>query len=346
MSEASKFRLLVTAGSSYDTSEHQLVPVNLSKPIHVKSDRIEAKINIRVQNYRGLPAGSPSSSPYFSHTPHEHDLYSIGFSFTLPDSTSKATPDTPETTSPASSINGADLLFGNDFDHPIRDRLPPGFNTAFRIVRWAIDPGLNGDVYADEPYLYGPLLSSINTLRIGGNSTDDTSSTSATTSEEGSALEEGASGSGAAIRSSAAIPSDNKARMKHFLTESKRQEFTFEGGREYGCDFYNPYLDFNEFSLKLPGFTLPIIRYWDGQPLRYVLKRKSHTDASDKGQELLVVLFTLVPEEKAEAEERKWVESGRAKTALAAREEAGAAVGKSGKMTEGGKRTGDDDDVD
>ena len=35
-------------------------------------------------------------------------------------------------------------------------------------------------------------------------------------------------------------------------------------------------VDFNEFSLKLPGFsvipgiTIPVIRFWDGQPLRYV----------------------------------------------------------------------------
>ena len=30
-----------------------------------------------------------------------------------------------------------------------------------------IDPGLDGDVYADEPYLYGPAASSINTIHIG-----------------------------------------------------------------------------------------------------------------------------------------------------------------------------------
>jgi Protein of unknown function (DUF1769) len=35
-------------------------------------------------------------------------------------------------------INGDDLVFGNDFDHPIRDRLPPGFGTAFKIVKWGM----------------------------------------------------------------------------------------------------------------------------------------------------------------------------------------------------------------
>jgi len=37
-----------------------------------------------------------------------------------------------------------------------------------RIVKWAIDPGLEGDVYADEPYLYGVAGSSFNVLRVGG----------------------------------------------------------------------------------------------------------------------------------------------------------------------------------
>ena len=47
----------------------------------------------------------------------------------------------------------------------------------------------------------------------------------------------------------------------------------FEAGREYKCDFFNPYLDFNEFALKI-GYGLPnisMIGHWDGQPLRYVV---------------------------------------------------------------------------
>jgi hypothetical protein len=75
------------------------------------------------QNYRGLPRGSPSTSPYFSLPPHakNKDAYSICFRFRLKE-----------------DINGNDLVFGNDFDHPIRDRLPPGFGTAFKIVKWGM----------------------------------------------------------------------------------------------------------------------------------------------------------------------------------------------------------------
>jgi hypothetical protein len=84
--------------------------------------------------------------------------------------------------------------------------------------------------------------------------------------------EEGAHGSGTEVRQSRNIPDRAAARQKFFLTEQNRKEFTFEAGREYQCDFFNPYLDFNEFALKI-GYGLPtisILGHWDGQPLRYV----------------------------------------------------------------------------
>jgi hypothetical protein len=208
----------------------------------------------------GLPKGSPSTSPYFSSKLHPYDRYSISFAFT-----------------PKQDIHGDKLVFGNDFDHPIRDRLPPLFDKAFGIVKWWIDPGLDGDVYGDEPYLYGALLSSINVLRIGGKG----EKTEATGSSESNAVvyEEGAFSSGETIRNDLHLPATSAARQKHFLAEQHRKDFTFEAGREYQCDFFNPYLDFNEFALKI-GYGMPamsIIGHWDGQPLRYVIPMQSAT---------------------------------------------------------------------
>jgi hypothetical protein len=211
---------------------------------------------------QGLPKNSPSTSPYFSNPLHPYDRYSISFSFT-----------------PKEDIKGDKLVFGNDFDHPIRDRLPPLFDKAFGIVKWWIDPGLDGDVQADEPYLYGALLSSINVLRIGekgGKPKGDNGS-------DGDAVvyTEGAFGSGEQIRKELHLPSTSAARQKHFLAEQHRKDFVFEAGREYQCDFFNPYLDFNEFALKI-GYGLPaisIIGHWDGQPLRYVFALSTFANA-------------------------------------------------------------------
>ncbi|TVY55058.1 UPF0590 protein, partial [Lachnellula suecica] len=220
-------------------------------------------------SYKGLPRNSPTTSPYFSLPPHDKnkDQYSISFAFT-----------------PTTSINANDLVFGNDFDHPIRDRLPPGFNTALKIVKWVADPGLDGDVYAEKPYLYGPAASSVNTLHVGSKGGD---SKVMGKNGEGLVWEEGGDEEGGKVRKEGGVPDGEAARKKFFLTESNRSGWEWEAGRTYGCDFFNPYLDFNEFALNLPGFKLPIMKYWDGQPLRYVLKNR----ATDKV--LFVVLFTL-----------------------------------------------------
>ena len=142
---------------------------------------------------------------------------------------------------PHRSINGKSLVFGNDFDYPIRDRIPPGFNAAFKIVKWAIDPGLDGDVYADKPYLYGNALSSINVLSVGPKN-----SKSAEFGNEEEAIQEGGFGGGQEVRQNLNIPDGAAARQKWFLGGHDRLEnWQWEEGRLYKADFFNPYLDFN-----------------------------------------------------------------------------------------------------
>ncbi|OCK86123.1 DUF1769-domain-containing protein [Lepidopterella palustris CBS 459.81] len=289
MAHHEQYILKVTAGHSYNPATHQDVHVNSSKPIAISSEHIDARIHVRIKDFRGLPANSPSTSPYFSHSKHIYDRYSISFTF-----------------KPKKTLSGDHLVFGNDFDHPIRDRLPPLFDKAFGIVKWWIDPGLDGDVYGNEPYLYGPLLSSINVFNIGTKGERITGPEEQADNVEGDGdmevvFEEGAEADGHQVRKENNIPDDSKARQKHFLTEARRKEFQFEEGRVYACDFFNPYLDFNEFALKI-GYGLPtisIVSHWDGQPLRshsvrYVLKDRA------TNTELFVLVFQLVPAKDAE----------------------------------------------
>lgn len=171
---ADKYILRVTAGPSYDLADHTEVPVNSPTPVKISTEHMDVELNVRIQNYRGLPRNSPTTSPYFDHEPHSRnkDQYSIAFQFTpkapepakAPTDAEHVDPDDQE----PDGISGSDLQFGNDFDHPIRDRLPPGFSYAMKIVKWWIDPGLDGDPYADSPYLFGPALSSFNHVRVSG----------------------------------------------------------------------------------------------------------------------------------------------------------------------------------
>ncbi|KAK3317805.1 hypothetical protein B0T19DRAFT_405469 [Cercophora scortea] len=302
---ADKYIIRVTAGSSYDLDEHVQVPVNTSTPVQLSSEHMDVELNVRVQNYKGLPRDSPHTSPYFDHEPHAYnkDQYSIAFRFTpkrpSPSASSSDSDDPPSSSSSSAEdeqpkgISGHDLQFGNDFDHPIRTRLPPGFGTAMNIVKWWIDPGLEGDAYADEPYLYGPALSSFNAIHAGPGEHDD--------AKGGLWFAEGGDEEGMAVREQVGAPADAKARMKWALKGDSKDRWVWEYGRTYGVDFYNPYVDFGEFALRLPGFHLPIIKYWDGQALRpgsndhpkrshqlrYVLRNRS------TGHVYLVVLFTL-----------------------------------------------------
>lgn len=122
-------------------------------------------------------------------------------------------------------------------------------------------------------------------------------------------MHEGADGSGAQVRQKHGLPDNNEKRRKYFLSASNRESFTFEKGRLYQADFYNPYLDFGNFALKLPGFSLKVIKYVDQKShcLRYVFKNRKTGDVY-----LNVNMHLLWGEklQKALQQEREYGESG------------------------------------
>lgn len=267
---ADKYILRVTAGPTYDIEDHTEVPVNAPTPVKISSERMDIELNVRIQNYRGLPKHSPTTSPYFDQEPHasNKDQYSIAFQFTPKDPSKSGLEDESGKGKTGKDDQGAaeeveegisatDLQFGNDFDHPIRDRLPPGFSYAMKIVKWWIDPGLDGDPYADSPYLFGPALSSFNAVHVGPAAVDK--------AKGGLLVEEGGAQD---WRDDVGAPAEAKARMKWALAEQSKQDWVWEFGRTYAVDFFNAYIDFSEFALRLPGYAVPIMKYWDGQGLR------------------------------------------------------------------------------
>lgn len=252
---ADKYVLRVTAGPGYNEGQHVLVTVNNPRPVRIKSEVAHVELSVRIRGFTGPPDESPSSSVYFDQEPHasNEDQYSISFRFT---------PLRPRShTGELEGISGQDLLFGNDFDRPIRDRLPPGFNTAMNIVQRWIDPGLSGDAYADQPYLYGAALSSFNCIQVGSSQYDET--------RGGLWVDEGGDDDGMRYRAELGVPDSSRARMKWALSNDNKRKWVFEYGRTYGFDFFNAYLDFANLALRLPGFHLPVVRHLEGQGPRY-----------------------------------------------------------------------------
>ena len=165
---------------------------------------------------------------------------------------------------PKKTISGTALVFGNDIDHPVRDRLPYGTSTAFNILKRVIDPGLEGDLYADKPHLYGRALSSFNILSVGEKVVEGEDL--GKEEEHGDQIvEEGGEGEGLEWRKSRDVPDDAGKRKGWFLAKEKAERWQWEAGRVYKADFFNPYLDFNTFSLKLPGFSLSVLGYLGGE---------------------------------------------------------------------------------
>jgi hypothetical protein len=54
VTNAEQYMLRVTAGPTYGTKDHQDVLVNTEKPVHISSDFIDAKIHMRIKDYRGM----------------------------------------------------------------------------------------------------------------------------------------------------------------------------------------------------------------------------------------------------------------------------------------------------
>lgn len=265
----------MTAGPTYDPNTHSQVSVNSPDVHKVENDLATSYLRVRIKDYHGLPKDTPKNCTYFNHPLHVSDRYSIAWSFI-----------------PRRDISGTELVMGFDFNHPVRDRLPPGTKTAVKIATTVLDPGLYADPFSDEPYLYGPMLSSCFTLRVGGKIEEQSADEQLKQldSENDGVIEEGAALSGETVRSKQSVPSAWKARRKFFLDQKELEMFTFEKGRLYHADFFNPHLDFSNFSLRLPGFSISVAKYVDEKThhLRFVLKSR------ESGEVAFVVFFKLL----------------------------------------------------
>jgi hypothetical protein len=281
--DKSKYALRVTAGPEYRA--HMPVPVNSAAPLVITTEAATVELTVHVRDYRAAPPppSNPLAAPrrrpfldgarstprgpapeakgsggaprprgeaaatagaagggYFATAGRASARYGLRFALT-----------------PRRALAAADVLLGNDFDAPVRALLPPGFAAALRAASALVDPGLAGDPYADRPFLYGPLASSANVLRVRSRQPEKgerwESGARGAVMELG--LEEGADeGDGEAARRAAGVPDGAGARRKWFLDERNRDGFVFEAGRRYEFDFFNGYLDFNRRS-SLQGLT-------------------------------------------------------------------------------------------
>lgn len=311
-SDPPKSYLKVYAATSYDQADWKLVPVNQSDPsfsndpdgyhpqlLSLESDLISAKVAVCIQDFQ-QPATDPptnnstelvsSTSPYFAHPLHVSDKLSIQLSLSF----KKTEANDP-------FIRGDELLWGNDFDKPIRDQLPYGAGIGVRVLQSVVDPSVEGDIYADVPYLYGAALTSFNKICVGKEmpgtglvwpgiiEEDDLRGAAVSQGEQEEDQQEDSKKDPKKEHEEPPIPTTSTARSRYFLDEARRHSFSFAlAPAQYSFDFYTPYLDLGkDFAINLPGFKLSVEKYGNGQPLRYTLKNKR------SGRVYLVIVFEL-----------------------------------------------------
>lgn len=253
------YRLYITAGPSYDKSLQRPLAVNTEHSLDVSD---EVSVTFRIAGFHGLDTASPRTSAYFDRPDHKTDTFSIAFSIT-----------------PKADISTENLWFGVDTGHnPIRKYgLPKSLvKTALNILTGFVDPSLHSDVVADGPWIMGPVLcGSTMQFRINGH-VDDTQDTPGNKARRapGENMSEGALGSGQQVRQASGMPDAADKRRKWFLDDKHRQSFVLERGRTYDFDFSNGYIDPDRYRLRLPGFSIGVLKYigTKSHKFRWVLK--------------------------------------------------------------------------
>ncbi|KAJ3108648.1 hypothetical protein HDU97_000504 [Phlyctochytrium planicorne] len=81
-------------------------------------------------------------------------------------------------------------------------------------------------------------------------------------------------------------------RKRYFADQKARKAVTISPDHIYCVDFYDAYFDFNNVSLRLPGFSVNALRYFDGQPLRFACRSK------DRSATFFTVHFELLERAK------------------------------------------------
>ncbi|WWC69869.1 uncharacterized protein I206_103812 [Kwoniella pini CBS 10737] len=196
------------------------------------------------------------------------------------------------------SFNADQLVFGNVFENSIKDNLPWGTSIATKFM-YFIDPTVEADIYADKPWALSPTLATMSHLSLSNNSTND----------DQPYIEENSLGWLKDNIEENDIPSytDDKSqistRRKWLTKSSNRQLININENTIVGMEFCNGLLDFNTLSATLPSpfsLQIPLLKYWDGQPVTYVCQEKPSKDESPVGGKNKVywsIAFEIVDED-------------------------------------------------
>ncbi|RKO87151.1 hypothetical protein BDK51DRAFT_21511, partial [Blyttiomyces helicus] len=259
---AQDYILRVRAGTSSDASKFATVAVNDEfRPLLLDSEHFSGYLVVRVLNFSGMTPDSkkPLHAPSSNYFHGRNRRYSIMIQGRF-----------------KKAWNGDDVIFGLDFDSKVR--MPTGAGLGLKIAKW-LDPALDADLYADKPWIFSPLVSAMNSMGVAPADAVPSDAAPAKSDTPADPLLGKWSYHSHMVPEDATLLFTDRAsapsltayekRKKFFADPKNRRAVTFSPELVYCMDFYDAYFDFNNIALKLPGFSINAIKYWDGQPLQF-----------------------------------------------------------------------------
>jgi len=261
-------KLQVTAGSSF--SALSTVAVNKdTQPLKISNNHFEGSLTVRIKDFKGQDneVVSDSESGYFQQ--HSGLTWSIQLQGRFKQDQLMD-----------------DVVFGNIFDHPIRDSLPYGTALALKFVNF-IDPALEQDIYADKPWAWSPLISTMNRIAFHPSSSSEIPWNSSQAEEDITPLYS-TSGKKEDVEY---LKGNSDARRKYFANKTNR-DGVIPKDTVFETDFCNGFIDFNTLSVNFGArLQFSLAKYWDGQPVRYICRTR------DGSKIFFCIDFTLVDAE-------------------------------------------------
>ncbi|CBQ68626.1 conserved hypothetical protein [Sporisorium reilianum SRZ2] len=263
--------LKISAGPSVDALttvavNHDDAPTEINTPL------FQGRITVRIKNFTG---SDPSGVAHLQDTPYFDAGHGKGQNWSMQIQGRFKTP-----------VNADDLVFGNEFDKPIKDHLPYGTSVALQFVK-LVDPNLEHDLYAQRPHAWSPYLATMPRINAVACDKDDFADWPAFPTHPEYVQDditslippELAQKEKDTVANFKGIDKAHEYRQRFLGNRAHRQQITIDQSHIITADFFNGFLDFNDLTLHIPfsgGLKFDLKKYWDGQPVRYICKDRKN----------------------------------------------------------------------
>lgn len=225
--------------------------INSEIPMKITNEYVDMYVTCRAKNFDGVtPDASPpiQSLPYFD---GHARLFSLQFQIKFKQA----------------HFTADDLLFGISFQNPVKP--PFGFSAIVKFFK-LIDPTIDADIYAEQPYWRSYLITAFNAISCWP-STEGLGEWKSRIEEDTRLLHPG----DPALLGPGNSPLSVKLRRKHFAKDMNRKAIKFDPNFVYSFELYNYHLDVVRNTVKIPGLPAVDIRQYVGeQPMNWVLASK------------------------------------------------------------------------